>query len=168
MERVAVGLLGLGTVGSGVARLLDEQGDRIARRAGRRIDLKWALVRDPAKPREVPRGTRIVTDAREIIDDPEVAIVVETMGGTEPALAIVLDALAAGKDVVTANKALLAEHGPRGLRAGPEVRPGGGVRGERGGRDPDRPGAGRRAGGQPGPEPGGDRQRHLQLHPHRR
>ena len=51
MERVAVGLLGLGTVGTGVARLLGEQGDRIARRAGRRIDLKWAAVRDPTKPR---------------------------------------------------------------------------------------------------------------------
>jgi homoserine dehydrogenase len=112
MERVGVGVLGLGTVGSGVARLLDEHGERIARRAGRRFDLRWALVRDPHKPRKVPIETRVVTDARRIVDDPEVAIVVETMGGIEPALGIVLDALAAGKDVVTANKALLAEHGP--------------------------------------------------------
>lgn len=112
MERVAIGLLGLGTVGSGVARLLSEAGDRIARRAGRRLDLKWALVRDPSRRRVVPPGASVVTEARRILDDPEVRIVVETMGGTEPALSMVLDALAAGKDVVTANKALLAEHGP--------------------------------------------------------
>ena len=113
MERVAVGLLGVGTVGSGVVRLLDEQGDRIARRAGRRIALKWAVVRDASKPRNAPlRDVPVVTDARRVIDDPEVAIVVEAMGGTDPALGLVLDALAAGKHVVTANKALLAEHGP--------------------------------------------------------
>jgi homoserine dehydrogenase len=112
MERLGVGLLGLGTVGSGVARLLDEQGERIARRAGRRFDLRWALVRDVHKPRRVPHETRVVTDPRRIIEDPEVAIVVETMGGIEPTLEIVLDALAAGKHLVTANKALLAEHGP--------------------------------------------------------
>src|SRR5215217_5576328 len=114
MERVTVGILGLGTVGSGVARLLGEAGDRIARRAGRRIELKWAVVRDPAKARAVPLdGVRVVTDPRRVIDDPEVQVVVETMGGIEPALGLVLDALAAGKDVVTANKALLAEHGPQ-------------------------------------------------------
>jgi homoserine dehydrogenase len=112
MERVVVGMLGLGTVGSGVARLLDEHGERIARRAGRRLDLRWALVRDPHKPRKLGQGTRLVSDAKRIIDDPEVSIVVETMGGIEPTLGIVLDALAAGKHVVTANKALLADHGP--------------------------------------------------------
>ena len=112
MERVAVGILGLGTVGTGVARILGEQGDRIARRAGRRIDLKWGVVRDPAKTRAVSLdGIKVVKDARRVIDDPEVQVVVETMGGIEPALTLILDALAAGKDVVTANKALLAEHG---------------------------------------------------------
>jgi homoserine dehydrogenase len=116
MERVGVGLLGLGTVGAGVARLLEEQADRIARRAGsRRFDLRWVLVRDPEKPRGVSlaAGTRVVNDPRPILQDPDVAIVVETMGGVEPTLGIVLDALAAGKHVVTANKALLAEHGPQ-------------------------------------------------------
>jgi homoserine dehydrogenase len=113
MEPVAVGILGLGTVGTGVARLLTEQADRIARRAGRRIDLKWAVVRDRGKPRHgTLGGLRLVTDAQRVLEDPEVAIVVETMGGTDPALRYILDALAAGKDVVTANKALLAEHGP--------------------------------------------------------
>jgi homoserine dehydrogenase len=112
MERVAIGVLGLGTVGTGVARILGENRERIARRAGREIDVKWAVVRDRSKPRQaLLPDARIVTDPRRVIDDPEVQIVVETMGGTDPALRLVLDALAAGKDVVTANKALLAEHG---------------------------------------------------------
>jgi homoserine dehydrogenase len=114
MERVAVGILGLGTVGTGVARLLDEHATRIGRRAGRAIGLKWAMVRDLAKPRGASlAGVRVVTDVRRIIDDPEVSVVVETMGGIEPALDWSLEALAAGKDLVTANKALLADHGPK-------------------------------------------------------
>ncbi|MFO0910204.1 MAG: homoserine dehydrogenase [Isosphaeraceae bacterium] len=112
MNRVAVGLLGVGTVGSGVVRILDEHADRIARRAGRRPWLKWAVVRDPAKPRNAPlRDTRISTDPYDVIQDPEVEVVIEVMGGTEPTLQVVLDAIAAGKHVVTANKALLAERG---------------------------------------------------------
>ncbi|MDR3637351.1 MAG: homoserine dehydrogenase [Isosphaeraceae bacterium] len=112
MQRVAVGLLGLGTVGTGVARLLLDEADRIARRSGRRLDLKWVVVRDLDKPRGVALGsTKVVTDPRRVLEDPEVEVVVETIGGTDPALSLVLDALAAGKDVVTANKALLAEHG---------------------------------------------------------
>ena len=112
MERVAVGLLGVGTVGAGVARLIRDRADSIAARAGRRVALKWAVVRDPNKPRPVTlEGVSIVTDPRRVIDDPEVSVVIETMGGTDPTLRLVLDALAAGKDVVTANKALLAEHG---------------------------------------------------------
>jgi homoserine dehydrogenase len=113
MEPVGVGLLGVGTVGSGVARLLHEHADRVARRAGREVVLKWAVVRDPSKARDATlAGTRVTTDPRRVLDDPGVSVVVETMGGTDPALRLVLDALAAGKDVVTANKALLAEHGP--------------------------------------------------------
>jgi homoserine dehydrogenase len=113
MERVVVGMLGLGTVGSGVARLLAEQADRIARRAGVRVELKWAVVRQPDRPRSSPLAAeRIVGDFRKVLDDPEVSIVVEVMGGIQPTLEILLEALAKGKDVVTANKALLAEHGP--------------------------------------------------------
>jgi homoserine dehydrogenase len=112
MEQVAVGLLGMGTVGSGVARLLCSEADRLARRSGRRINLKWAVVRDLSKPRGLSLpGVRVVSDARQVIDDPEVQVVIETMGGTEPTLGIMMEALAAGKDVVTANKALLADHG---------------------------------------------------------
>ena len=112
MERVAIGLLGLGTVGAGVARLLEGGSERIARRSGREIDLKWAVVRDLNRLREcgLPQH-RIVTDPRRVLDDPEIQIVIEAIGGTEPALSWILAALAAGKDVVTANKALLAEHG---------------------------------------------------------
>ena len=116
MDRVSVGLLGVGTVGSGVVKLLIEQSDRLARRAGCRIDLKAALVRDPAKLRNYPLDPRkIVTDPYRIINDPEISVVIEMLGGTEPTLQYVLDALSAGKDVVTANKALLAEHGPEVL-----------------------------------------------------
>lgn len=113
MERAGVGLLGVGTIGSGVAKLMAVASERIARRAGRRLELKWALVRDPGKVRvgELP-VERIVTDVRRILDDRDVEIVVETIGGTGPALGYVLEALEAGKHVVTANKALLAEHGP--------------------------------------------------------
>ncbi len=112
MERIAVGLLGVGTVGTGVARLIRDRAKVIAARAGRQVVLKWAVVRDVNKVRTAPLdGVEVVSDARRVIDDPEVKVVIETMGGTDPTLRIVLDALAAGKDVVTANKALLAEHG---------------------------------------------------------
>ena len=107
-----VGLLGLGTVGTGVARLLTEHRERLERRAGRPIRWKWAAVRDPRKRRDLQLdGVRVVTEADMIIDDPEVDVIVETIGGTDPALRLILSAMEAGKDVVTANKALLAEHG---------------------------------------------------------
>src|SRR4051812_35441535 len=98
MEQTTIGLIGLGTVGTGVARLLTEHADRIARRAGKSIRWKWAVVRDPGRPRDVPLDSvRITTDATRLIDDPEVDIVVELMGGLDPALRIVLASLAAGK-----------------------------------------------------------------------
>jgi len=112
MDHVTIGMIGLGTVGTGVARLLTEHADRIARRAGRRVRWTWAAVRTIDKPRDVRLdGVRLTTDALQVINDPEVDVVIETMGGTQPALKFVLAALAAGKHVVTANKALLAEHG---------------------------------------------------------
>ena len=112
MNEVTIGLIGLGTVGTGVARLLTEHPDRLARRAGRPFRWKWAVVRDPAKVRGVAlEGVQVTTDVEPLLADPEVDVVIETMGGTDPALRYVLAALAAGKHVVTANKALLAEHG---------------------------------------------------------
>ena len=98
MERVAIGLLGLGTVGSGVVRLLAEANDRIVRRSGQHIEVKWAVVRDLALPRIAGLAPeRIVTDPRRVVYDPDVSIVVEAMGGTDPTLRLVLDALAAGR-----------------------------------------------------------------------
>jgi homoserine dehydrogenase len=113
MERMGVALFGLGTVGAGVARLLLATGDRLARRSGRGFELKWVVVRDSERARDValPRGI-VTTDAARVLADPGVAVVVEAIGGTDAALSMVLSAMAAGKDVVTANKALLAEHGP--------------------------------------------------------
>jgi homoserine dehydrogenase len=113
MEQTTIGLIGLGTVGTGVARLLTEHTARITRRAGKSIRWKWAAVRDLAKPRGVSlEGVQLTTDVGRLLADPEVDVVIETMGGIQPALGIVLDCLAAGKHVVTANKAMLAEHGP--------------------------------------------------------
>ncbi|MHB1557020.1 MAG: homoserine dehydrogenase, partial [Isosphaeraceae bacterium] len=114
MEAFTVGLIGLGTVGGGVARLLLDHRDRIARRAGRPVRLKWVAVRDTTRPRDIDlEGVRLTDRADRLIDDPEVDVVVETMGGTDRALDYILASLAAGKDVVTANKALLAEYAGR-------------------------------------------------------
>ncbi|HEX4144135.1 MAG TPA: homoserine dehydrogenase [Pirellulales bacterium] len=110
---VQVAIVGLGTVGSGVARLLDEFGQRTARHAGRPLVLKHVVVRDAKKPRQVklPAAT-ISTDLGRITDDADVSIVALLVGGLEPARTYMLKLLESGKDVVTANKALLAEHGP--------------------------------------------------------
>ena len=107
-----VGLIGLGTVGSGVAKLLIEQADRVARRSGREVRLRRVVVRDVNKQRDVDVPSSILTDdVGQVIDDEQVDLAVQLIGGTEPARTIMLDLLAAGKDVVTANKALLCEHG---------------------------------------------------------
>jgi homoserine dehydrogenase len=114
MKPVAVAILGLGTVGTGVARLLTEQTRRISRRAGRPVQWKWALVRDLGKARDVSlEDVQVTDDASQILDDPDVEVIIETMGGIQPALGLTLAALAAEKKVVTANKALLAEYGER-------------------------------------------------------
>ena len=113
MEKTKVAIVGLGTVGSGVARLLLDHGDRTARHAGRTLWLEKAVVRDLKKPRgcELPDG--VVTDQLEdVLNDPEIEVVAQLVGGLEPARTIMLRLLEAGKNVVTANKALLAEHGP--------------------------------------------------------
>jgi homoserine dehydrogenase len=113
MEKTKVAIIGVGTVGSGVARLLLDHGDRTARHAGRTLWLEKAVVRDLKKKRdcELPRG--VLTDKIEdVVNDPEIKVVAQLIGGLEPARTIMLKLLESGKDVVTANKALLAEHGP--------------------------------------------------------
>lgn len=112
MLSLKVALIGMGTVGTGVARLLVEQSARITRAAGRPIELCSVVVRDPEKPRDIalPSGA-ISTDVHSAVVSPNVDLVVELMGGIHPAREVVLAALDAGKDVVTANKALLCEHG---------------------------------------------------------
>jgi len=111
-EPLGVALIGCGTVGGGVAAILLDHRDRLAARAGRPIVLRRVVVRDPAKPRPVKLPADLVaTDPAAALADPSVHVVVELIGGTTTAKAVVLDALAAGKHVVTANKALLAEAG---------------------------------------------------------
>src|SRR6266545_4794695 len=102
---VPVALLGCGTVGSAVDRLLREQAADIERATGHRLRVVRALVRDPAKERG---GVPVTTDFAEIRDDPEIAVVAEVMGGLEPTGDYVLELLRAGKPVVTANKQLVA------------------------------------------------------------
>ena len=102
----------MGTVGAGVARLLLDHGDRTARHAGRTLWLTHAIVRDLSKPRDVvlPQGI-LSDDLKSLVDDPTVSVVAQLIGGIEPAKAIMLKLLESGKDVVTANKALMAQHG---------------------------------------------------------
>ena len=111
-EDVRVGLLGLGTVGSGVVRLLDERAAVIRKRLGRGIRIERIAVRRKRRRRGVQVDpARVTTDATAVVRDPRVDVVVELIGGLEPARRLVLAAIEAGKDVVTANKALLANHG---------------------------------------------------------
>ena len=113
MEKTNVGIVGLGTVGQGVAKLLIDHGDRTARHAGRTLWLKHAIVRDLNKPRGVDLPDNILSDDLErLIEDDSVSVVAQLIGGIEPAKSITLRLLESGKDVVTANKALLAAHGP--------------------------------------------------------
>lgn len=107
-----IAIVGLGNVGTGVARILTEQPDRITQRSGRPVEIRKAVVRDLKKPRDVKLAPGTLTDdLQSVIRDPNIKVAVELMGGIHPAREVVLDLLEAGKDVVTANKALLCEHG---------------------------------------------------------
>jgi homoserine dehydrogenase len=107
-----VALLGYGTVGAAVDRLLTESADDIERATGHRLRVVKALVRDPGKGREHrPSGGVLTADFAEIADDPDIEVVAEVMGGLEPAGPHVLELLSRGKNVVTANKQLVARRG---------------------------------------------------------
>lgn len=113
MEMTNVAIVGLGTVGTGVARLLLDHGDRTARHAGRTLWLKKAVVRDLQRPRGIDMPKGVLTDSlQDVIDDDQITVVAQLIGGLEPARTIMLSLMESGKDIVTANKALLAEHGP--------------------------------------------------------
>lgn len=113
MKQTKVALVGLGTIGTGVARLLLEHGDRTARHAGSLLSLVRIVDKDVSRDRglKIPDGM-LSDDLSRITDDPEIKVVTQLIGGLEPARTIMTKLLRSGKDVVTANKALLAEHGP--------------------------------------------------------
>ncbi len=120
---VRVGLLGGGTVGAAVIRLLHEHGDDVTRRAGVRLEVTRVAVRDPGRDRGVPLpADRFLDDPGAVVDDPSIDIVCELMGGVEPARELLLRALGSGKSVVTANKELLASHGQELFTAAEEAR----------------------------------------------
>ena len=112
LKPIQVGLLGIGTVGGGTFRVLQRNQEEIKRRAGRGIEIGIVAARDLVRARSlVGAGTRLTADPMEVVNHPDVEIVVEVIGGTTLAKDLVMRAIANGKHVVTANKALLAEHG---------------------------------------------------------
>jgi len=113
MKPVKVGLLGLGTVGGGTVSVLNRNAEVIARRAGRGIQISHAAAKayDASKITGLDQIEKITDDAFAVVNDPEVEIIVELIGGYHPALELVLQAIGNGKHVVTANKAMIARHG---------------------------------------------------------
>ncbi len=112
MKSAKVAIVGFGTIGTGVARLLIDGSERNARYAGRPVELARVVDPDIERPRDVDLPEGLLTDDLDaVLDDPEITAVAQLVGGLEPARSIMLRLLEAGKDVVTANKALLAEHG---------------------------------------------------------
>jgi len=120
MEAVKVGLLGLGTVGGGTANVLARNAGEIARRAGRGIRVIHAAARETEFPGVNVEGIELCDDAFAVVNNPDIDIVVELIGGYSPARELVLQAIANGKHVVTANKALIAMHGNEIFRAAQE------------------------------------------------
>lgn len=111
MESIKIGLLGCGTVGTGVLKVFRKNGKIITEKVGRPLEVKKVLVRDKNKKREAVDEAILTTDPKEILEDPEIKIVVEVMGGIDPTKEYILHALKNGKSVVTANKDLLALFG---------------------------------------------------------
>ena len=109
---VRVGVLGCGNVGAALVQLVESRGDEIAARTGTRLEISRVAVRSLTRKRPVDLDDSILTrDAAEVVADPSIDVIVEVIGGIEPARELILAAMAAGKPVVTANKELLANHG---------------------------------------------------------
>lgn len=112
MKPIKVGLLGLGTVGSGTFNVLKRNQEEIMRRAGRAIEITMVAVRNVERAKEIVKDeVEIVTDGNLVVNHPDIDIVIELIGGNDVAKDLVLKAIANGKHVVTANKALIAKHG---------------------------------------------------------
>lgn len=111
LQAVKVGLLGLGTVGSGTVQVLSGNAREICRRAGRDIVISHAATREPPKLPINTSGMTITEDGFEVVNNPELSVIIELIGGYQPALDLVLQAIENGKHVVTANKAMIARHG---------------------------------------------------------
>ena len=110
-EVVRLGVLGHGVVGSAFVKLVARQSDQILARSGVRLEVTKVCVRDKTKKHMLPKGAVLVTDAHELVQSADVDLVVELMGGIEPAFQLISETLGKHKPVVTANKALLAKHG---------------------------------------------------------
>ena len=119
-KKIKVALLGVGTVGTGVYKLIQRRTDVMVRTIGAEMEVSKILVHNLNKQREGIDASLLTDNWQEIINDPEIQIVVEVMGGIEPARTMILEALHAGKHVVTANKDLLAAHGKELLDASEE------------------------------------------------
>lgn len=135
MKHVNVGLIGFGTVGSGLAEVLLSQQERLQQRSGLLVRLTKVATRSAKELPAQFAGIALTHDAAEVVNDPDIDIVVELIGGIEPAKTFVLEAIAAGKHVVTANKALLSQEGKeiftaaaaQGVEVGFEASVGGGI-----------------------------------------
>ncbi|NGZ02699.1 MAG: homoserine dehydrogenase [Nitrospira sp. WS238] len=135
-SRIGVGIVGFGTVGAGVAKILLNSATLITRRVGASIELVRVADLDIARDRGVALAPGVLTtDAKQVLSDPNIDIVIELIGGYDTAKRVILEAIAAGKHVVTANKALLAVHGEeifqaatrKGVELGFEASVGGGI-----------------------------------------
>ena len=112
MKKISVGLLGLGTVGSGVVTILKNHQDKLMHQVGCPIEVKKVLVKDIHKHRSVDiEPTLLTTNANEVIEDPEIDVVIEVMGGVDDTRQLILQSLRNKKHVVTANKDLMALYG---------------------------------------------------------
>jgi homoserine dehydrogenase len=115
-ESVEIGLMGLGVIGSAVAKVLTEKGGALAAEAGCPLHLRKVLEKDPAKTRASKMDPGLfTTDAAEILSDPKIDIVIEALGGERPAYDFIKEAIGRGKYVVTSNKEVMAKHGPEFL-----------------------------------------------------
>ena len=108
---LTLGLAGLGTVGGGLVRLLSENAEEIRARSGCDFRLKTVAVRNPNRKRDLPEGVQLTTDPMSLADDPDIDVIIELMGGIDAPKRLITRSLENGKQVITANKALLAEEG---------------------------------------------------------